>query len=100
MQFVCPICAGTSWREVVVPKGGGYYKTAFSECCGCSAMFRSADLFTVGRGKMSTDADRIDEPQTKPRLLITNCIARVARHATAKAFRRIAGRNQSRASTM
>jgi len=50
-----------------VPKGGGYYKTAFSECCGCSAMFRSADLFTVGRGKMSTDADRIDEPQTKPR---------------------------------
>jgi hypothetical protein len=67
MQFVCPICAGTSWREVVVPKDGGYYKTAFSECCGCSAMFRSAELFTVGRGKLSTDADRIDEPQTKPR---------------------------------
>jgi hypothetical protein len=51
MQFVCPICAGTNWREVVVPKGGGYYRTDFCECCSCSAMFRRAELFTVGRGK-------------------------------------------------
>lgn len=51
MRFVCPICAGTNWREVVVPKGSGYYKTDFCECCGCSAMFRRAELFTVDRGQ-------------------------------------------------
>ena len=56
MQFVCPICASTNWREVVVPKGTGYYKTAFAECCGCTAMFRRPDLFTVGRGRISKDA--------------------------------------------
>ena len=61
MQFVCPICASTNWREVVVPKGTGYYKTAFAECCGCSAMFRSAELFTVGRGRLSTDIARDGE---------------------------------------
>ncbi len=56
MQFLCPICASTNWREVVVPKGSGYYKTDFCECCGCSAMFRRAELFTVGRGRSSSHA--------------------------------------------
>jgi len=47
-----------------VPRGTGYYKTDFCECCGCSAMFRKPDLFTVGRGKISKDtrpADRDSE---------------------------------------
>ena len=38
-----------------MPKGTGYYKTAFSECCGCSAMFRSAALFTIARGRVATE---------------------------------------------
>jgi hypothetical protein len=60
MQFVCPICTGVNWREVVVPKGTGYYKTDFCECCGCSAMFRKAELFTVGRGKIGKDVPAPD----------------------------------------
>jgi len=65
MQFLCPICASTNWREVVVPKGSGYYKTDFCECCGCSAMFRRAELFTVGRGRSSgeTPTRRPDSAQ-------------------------------------
>jgi len=65
MQFLCPICASTNWREVVVPKGSGYYKTDFCECCGCSAMFRRAELFTVGRGRSSgeTPTPRPDSAQ-------------------------------------
>ncbi len=50
MEFICPICASINWREVVVPKGTGYYKTDFAECCGCSAILRRPELFTVGRG--------------------------------------------------
>jgi hypothetical protein len=54
-DFVCPICASVNWRDVVVPKGGGYYKTDFFECCGCTAMFRKPDLFTVGRGQKKSE---------------------------------------------
>jgi len=56
MRFVCPICAATAWREVVVPKPGGHYRTDFGECCGCSVMFRKAELFTLSRG---TRADMV-----------------------------------------
>jgi hypothetical protein len=43
------VCDASGW--VVVPKGTGYYKTDFCECCGCSAMFRKPELFTMGRGR-------------------------------------------------
>jgi hypothetical protein len=49
MALTCPICACI--REVVVPKGAGYYKTAFFECCSCSVMFRDPAKFSVDRDK-------------------------------------------------
>jgi hypothetical protein len=67
MQFVCPICAGTNWREVVVPKAGGHYRTDFCECCGCSAMFRRAELFTIDRGKKPEAGLPLRSPGAKER---------------------------------
>jgi len=49
MAFMCPICKDTNFKDVVVPRGQGYYRTAFFECCGCSAMFHDPAKFTVGR---------------------------------------------------
>jgi hypothetical protein len=47
--FMCPICKCVNFKEVVVPRGEGYYRTAFFECCGCSAMFHDPAKFSVDR---------------------------------------------------
>jgi hypothetical protein len=47
MAFSCPICSCINFKDVVVPRGEGYYRTAFFECCGCSAMFRDPVKFSV-----------------------------------------------------
>jgi hypothetical protein len=44
--FRCPICRSHFYKEVVVAKAGGFYKTEFFECSGCSVMFRDPDRFT------------------------------------------------------
>jgi hypothetical protein len=49
MAFCCPICSCINFKDVVVPRGTGYHRTAFLECCGCSAMFHDPEKFTVGR---------------------------------------------------
>jgi hypothetical protein len=51
MEFRCPICSCINFRDVVVPKGSGYYRTAFFECCGCSVMFRDPAKFSLDRDK-------------------------------------------------
>jgi hypothetical protein len=51
MAFRCPICSHINFKEVVVSRGEGYYRTAFFECCGCSAMFRDPAKFSVDRDK-------------------------------------------------
>jgi hypothetical protein len=64
MAFTCPICACINFREVVVPKGTGYYKTAFFECCTCSVMFRDPARFSVGRHEK---AEREYAERNRPR---------------------------------
>ena len=49
MAFRCPICSHINLKGVVVPRGEGYYRTAFFECCGCSGMFRDPAKFSVDR---------------------------------------------------
>jgi hypothetical protein len=49
MAFRCPICSSTNFKDVVVPPGAGVYRTAFFECCGCSAMFHDPVRFSVDR---------------------------------------------------
>jgi hypothetical protein len=44
--------------------GAGYYKTDFAECCGCTAMFRKPELFTVGRGKKVAPPGTDQKPNT------------------------------------
>ena len=64
MDFICPICQGLNWREVVVRRSdGSYYRTDFRECCGCSAMFRRPELFTVGRGLKPSGRNDDDREQ-------------------------------------
>jgi hypothetical protein len=47
MPFCCPICSHINFKDVVVPRGEGNYRTAFFERCGCSAMFRDPAKFSV-----------------------------------------------------
>jgi len=49
MAFMCPICKSTNFKDVVVPRGEGYYRTAFFECCACSVMFHDPVKFSVDR---------------------------------------------------
>jgi hypothetical protein len=49
MAFMCPICKCINFKEVVVPRGEGYYRTAFLECCGCSVMFHDPEKFSLDR---------------------------------------------------
>jgi hypothetical protein len=49
MGFMCPICKCINFKEVVVPRGGGYYRTAFFECCGRTAKFHDPTKFSVDR---------------------------------------------------
>ncbi len=44
--FRCPICRSQFYKEVVVAKAGGKYKTEFFECSGCTVMFRDPVKFT------------------------------------------------------
>jgi len=45
--FRCPICRSAAFRPVEVRKPDGTrYVTEFSECAGCTVMFRDADKFT------------------------------------------------------
>jgi hypothetical protein len=46
VRFQCPICTGSNFRDTVVPRGSGHYKTAFYECCGCGVMFRDPKKFS------------------------------------------------------
>jgi hypothetical protein len=49
MAFMCPTCKCINFKDVVVPRGNGYYRTAFFECCSCSVMFRDPAKFSVDR---------------------------------------------------
>jgi hypothetical protein len=51
MAFRCSICSHINFKDVVVPRGDGCYRTAFLECCGCSVMFRAPEKFSVDRGE-------------------------------------------------
>jgi hypothetical protein len=50
MQFQCRVCAGRNFKEVVVPRGDAYYKTAFYTCCGCGVMFVDHEKFGDPKG--------------------------------------------------
>jgi hypothetical protein len=66
MDFIRPICGSLNWREVVVPRSDdSYYRTDFRECCGCSAMFRRPELFTVGRGTKPVGQKDDEREQSK-----------------------------------
>jgi hypothetical protein len=49
MAFCCRICSHINFKDVVVPRGEGYYRTAFFECCGCSVVFRDPAKFSTDR---------------------------------------------------
>jgi hypothetical protein len=49
MAFMCPICKCLNFKEVVVPRGQRYHRTAFLECSTCSVMFRDPAKFSVAR---------------------------------------------------
>jgi hypothetical protein len=49
MGFCCAICSHINFKDVIVPRGDGYYRTAFFECCGCSVMFHEPAKFSVDR---------------------------------------------------
>jgi hypothetical protein len=54
----------TTWTGVVVPRADGKpYKTAFFQCCHCSAMFTDAEKFSVGRDDAAKKAlrERMDK---------------------------------------
>jgi hypothetical protein len=63
MQFRCRLCAGVNFKQVVVTKGDGYYKTAFYTCCGCGVMFVDHEKFGDPNGHR-TRQQRQEPPKT------------------------------------
>jgi hypothetical protein len=55
-MFVCPICASVNFKDVVVPRGEGHYRTAFYECCSCSVMFHDPAKFSLDRDERAKQA--------------------------------------------
>jgi hypothetical protein len=47
MAFRCPICSHINFKDVVVPRGDGYYRTAFFECCGLYSIDASSSGFGI-----------------------------------------------------
>lgn len=64
MAFRCPICSHINFKDVVVPRGEGYYRTAFFECCTCSVMFRNPEKFSIDRDEKAK-RELADRKQTQ-----------------------------------